>query len=60
MGEPDLVSILITCHNIKILNRETHDIVAHKILETFTKFFQKIFFFSKVIGKKQDFLGTFS
>ena len=60
MEKPDLVSILITCHTIKILNQETHYIVAHKILKTFTKVFQKILFFSKVMSKKLDFSGTFS
>ena len=60
MGKPDLVSILITSHNIKILNQETHDIVAHKILQTITEFFQKILFFAEVVSKKLDFSGTFS
>ena len=60
MGKPDLVSILITCHTIKILNQETHNIVAHKILRIITEFFQKIFIFAEVMSKKLDFSGTFS
>ena len=60
MGKPDLVSILITRHTIKILNQKMHDIVAHKILRTITEFFQKILFFAEVMSKKLDFSGTFS
>ena len=60
MGKPDLVSILITCHVIKILNQEKPDIVAHKILGKITYFFQKILFFVEVISKKRVFLGMFS
>ena len=60
MEKPNLVSILITCHVIKILNRKMHNIVANKILEKITEFYQKILFFAEVISKKLDFLGTFS
>ena len=60
MGKPNLISILITRHTINILNREMHDIVANKILEKITEFYQKILIFTEVISKKHDFLGTFS
>ena len=60
MEKPGLVSILITCHTIKILNQKMHDIVAHKILRTITEFIKKIFIFAEVMSKKLDFLGTFS
>ena len=60
MGNPNLISILITCHTIKILNQKTDNIVAHKILRIITEFFQKIFIFAEVMSKKLDFLGTFS
>ena len=60
MGKPDLVSISITCHIIKILNQKTYDIVAHKILGKITEFLQKILFFVEVMSKKRNFLGIFS
>ena len=60
MGKPDLVSILITCHVIKILNQEKHNMVAHEILRKITEFLQKIFFFAEVMTKKLDFSATFS
>ena len=59
MGKPDFVSILITCHAIKILNQEKHNIVVHEILRKITEFIQKIFFFAEVMSKKLDFSGTF-